>query len=613
MTSRIPAILVLLAAALLAGCAGRAWREARDADTIQAYHAFLREYPDASHAREARARLELVRIRKRPTRDRYEAFREEFGTADLLAELRPHVEEAYFLHARAVGTPAAYREFLDDFPDGTFAARARGNAEYLERAGFEGDTEALSSFVAAHPESDFAAEAERSVATLLARGETRFERVGLMVDVSARTPGRERLVRVFVERARTTYAAVGLHLVAIPRVEAAGEAGVDAVLEIAHDESETGSQMEGGTFTEPGIVATTRVVLRRMGEREPIWADAFEYRAPLSARRDDVSILFGPGSHSSYWAELGGEFFVPVAQWSTQRALREPWPFQRPPVAVEVAGKRAIVLFGDGDFELLDLGDPAQPVRLGTYRRPRDLATFDGVVTDGTRVVVFGPDGAEIVALDGETARREVAFGRDTIGSVVDVANLDGTWVAATNRGLVRLGRSPEDTQVLIPRPIAGMARAAGGRVIFADGISLYTATLPQLKAGRVESELRLGRGFNPTRVRIHGEGDSAVVLGARDAVWVDLESRQPRLRSRIGGSESGRVRDAAVMGGRLFLLGHRGLQVADSAGERIVDSVDVEARERIGVSGRHLVMIGERSLQVVDATPFVAPPPASR
>jgi hypothetical protein len=156
------------------------------------------------------------------------------------------------------------------------------------------------------------------------------------------------------------------------------------------------------------------------------------------------------------------------------------------------------------------------------------------------------------------------------------------------------------------------MAHVSGDRVAFADGVSLYTATWSQLQAGRVGAELRMGRGFNPRSVRAHGDGDSAVVLGARDAIWVDLRANTPRLRSRIGGTESGRVRDAAVVGGRLFLLGPRGLQVADRSGEKIVDSVDVQARTRVDVSGRHLVMIGERSLQVVDATPFLDSAPAS-
>jgi hypothetical protein len=555
----------------------------------------------------------MARVRKRPTREAYEAFSEKFGTPELLAELRPYIEESYFAHARARGSAQAFLDFLEDFPSGRFAARARGNAEYLQKEGFGGDVRALEAFVTEYPESDYAAEADRTVSAIAARGQTRFRRVGLILDVGASIPGRERLMRVFRDRAVAAYTRAGLEIVSLGRIEQAPELALSAVLEIRHDEVERSTQMELGQVTEPGVLASTSVTLRRFGESSPIWADTFEYRAPLSAKREDQSILFGPGSHSSYWAELDGEFFVPVAQWSTQLTARDPWSFSKPAVAVEVAQKRAVVLFGDGDFEVLDLGDPAQPVRLGGYRRPRDLASFAGVTMVGAQVVLFGPDGVEIVVLDGDRTRREAALGRESIGSVNDVVRLGDQWLAATNRGLLLLGATPEDVRVLVPRAILGMARTANDRVIFADGISLYTATLPQLLAGRVESELRMGRGFNPQRVRAHGTGDSAVVLGARDAVWVDLRSAKPRLRSRIGGTESGRVRDAAVVGGRLFLLGPRGLQVADSSGERIIDSVDVQARDRIGVSGHHLVMIGERSLQVVDATPFIAAAPASR
>jgi hypothetical protein len=192
----------------------------------------------------------------------------------------------------------------------------------------------------------------------------------------------------------------------------------------------------------------------------------------------------------------------------------------------------------------------------------------------------------------------------------VNVELIDNQWLAATNRGLLQLGGDAESVRTLVPRPILGMARAPDDRVIFTDGLSLYVASFPLLQAGRVESELRLGRGFNPQRVRVHD--DTAVVLGARDAVWVDLRSSPPRLRSRIGGTESGRILDAAMIGDQLFLIGPRGLQVADPSGERIIDSVDVLARDRIDVAGRHLVMIGEKALQVVDATPFLATAPAA-
>jgi hypothetical protein len=95
--------------------------------------------------------------------------------------------------------------------------------------------------------------------------------------------------------------------------------------------------------------------------------------------------------------------------------------------------------------------------------------------------------------------------------------------------------------------------------------------------------------------------------------LWVDLSRpSQPRIVSRISTTEAGEIEDAVVLGGRLFLLGTRGLQISDRTGERIVDSVDVRTRARLGRSGRHIVMIGGDSLQVVDATPFFASAAAS-
>lgn len=608
MTARF-AVLALLLISLLTGCAGSAWRQAREDDSITAYHRFLRDYPESSFSDEARARLELARIRKKPTREAYDAFQKRFSDPALAAELLPFVEEAFFRHARAVGSPDAYREFLAQFPDGSLAARAEGNLAYVEAAGFAGDVDALAKFATRHPESDYAAEASRSVQSVSQRGRTRFQRVGLVLDVDPSTAGGDRVWRVFRDRVVEAYAKAGLAVVMLDDVGKASEAGLPAVIRIEHVEREAATEIDGARFTEPSIVAQTRVQLQRVGEAEPIWSDVFEYKAPLSARRDDLSILFSPGTQSSYWAELDGQFFIPVAQWSTQLAAREPQALAKPVVAVEVAGDRAVTLFGDGDFQVFDLGDPSQPVPLGVYRRKRDLATFAGVTVEGSRVAIFGPDGLELVLLDGEETRREATFGREKVGSVVAVERLGRGWIAASNRGLLRVADGAAEVQTLVPREIFGLARS-GARLLFTDGLSLYATTLPVLEAGRVESELRLGRGFGPRQIRVHGA--TAVVLGERDAVWVDVRATQPRLLSRIGGNESGRVRDAAVVGNRLFLLGPRGLQVVDAAGERVIDSVDVVARDRLDVAGRHLVMVGQRSLQVVDATPFVATAPAA-
>jgi hypothetical protein len=277
--------------------------------------------------------------------------------------------------------------------------------------------------------------------------------------------------------------------------------------------------------------------------------------------------------------------------------------------AVDVAGTRAVVLFGDGDFQVLDLGDPENLVPVAEYRRNRDLSKFEGVRIQGSHIAVFGPDGIELVALDGEEARRERSWGRDRVGSVVDAEWIDDAWLLATNRGLLRLASNADSVQTLVARPILGMARGPDDRILFTDGTSLFAGTLSMLESGRAE-ELRLGRGFRPERVRARGR--TAVVLGTRDAVHVDVSGPAPRLISRITSKEAGRILDVSMIGSQLFLIGPRGLQVLDAAGERVVDSVDVDARRRVESEGRHLVAIGDKLLQVVDATPFLAPTPAA-
>ena len=197
--------------------------------------------------------------------------------------------------------------------------------------------------------------------------------------------------------------------------------------------------------------------------------------------------------------------------------------FSKPAIAVDVAGTRAVVVFGDGDFQVFDLSDPANLVMVAEYRRDRDLARFEGVRIEGANVAVFGSDGIELVRLDGEDARRERAWGRDRVGSVVDAESIDGEWLLATNRGLLQLDSDSDQVRTLIARPILGMARGSDDRIVFTDGISLFVASLPTLQSGRVEEELHLGRGFHPQRVRASGQ--TAVVLGARDAAWVDLRS----------------------------------------------------------------------------------------
>ena len=588
-----------------AACAHRDWRRALAEDTASGYSQFLREHPGSGYAPDARAHLALVRLRSRPTRGGFEAFSKEFGDSGLVDGARPYVEAAFFDQARALGSPEAYESFLADFGGGTFAARARGNAEYLRNRGFDGDPAPLSKFAADYPDSDFAAEAKRSVASLGGRAAHALGRTGLIVDVDPATPGADRLRRVFAERAVAFYRGAGLELVSMGSGSSAGSRAVGAVLRIAHREGPAQARLEQSTVSQSSLLAETEVTLRRSGDENPVWQGTFTHRAPLSAKPGDESILFDAAATTTYWAR----FFVPIASWQTREAVRDAHEFTTPPVAVDAAEGRAVVLFPDGSFELLDIADPAQPALLGEYRRARDLARFEGIALIGPRVAVFGQDGLELVSLAGGAPTRERAWPRDQIGSPTSVVDTGTGLALAGKRGLLWITDAAPTPRILVAREILGLARA-GEHLLFTDGSTLYIATPSQLAAGRVASELKVGDAFAPRRVRVNGS--RAVIVGERGVVSVDIsDPNHPAVRSRLDVNEVGDVRDAQSVSGHLFLLGDRGLQVADRSGERVSDFVDVTASRQLVVEGRHLVLIGDRELQVVDATPFVAAVPA--
>jgi len=593
-------LLVLVGVA----CAHSDWRRALDQDTASAYHQFLREHPRSGHALEARARLELVRLRARPTLEGFRSFSEKFGDTGLVEELRPHVESAFFDQARRLGTPAAYEAFLEDFDRGAFAARAAGNVEFLRERGFGGDPARLADFAARHPESDFAPEAVRSVDSLRQRAEHAFLRTRLDVDVDPATPGADRLRRVYAERAIERFRTAGRVLV--PMADSSPSQGFDSVLRIAHREGPTRADLKHGTMAESGILAETDVALVRVGDDSPIWQDTFTFLAPSSTRKADESILFQAAAVDAYWAR----FFVPVATWQTRGALRNVRELSSPPVAVDAADGRAVVLFSDGSFQVLDLANPTAPAVLAEYRRPRDLARFEGVALIDDRVAVFGQDGLEIVAQDASGWKRERVWPRERIGSPTAlVATRNGLALAGT-RGLSWIENGSDDVRILVPRQIAALGRA-GEHLLFTDGATLYAATPSQLAAGRVASELRFGSGFAPQNIRV--DGARAIVIGARGVVSVDVsDPTRPAVKSRFEMAEVGDIRDAVHVSNQIFLLGDRGLQVVDRSGERVVESLDVSARQQLAVGGRHLVLIGARTLEVVDSTPFVVSTPAA-
>jgi len=590
-----------LALALVSGCAGSRFEAARRLDTASAYHRFVVEYPDSRYSEEAKQRIDLARLRSQPSFEGYEAFVRAWPASPLLPEVRTIVGEPVFARTRARGSVEAYAEFLSEFSDGNLAARAQGNRAYIEARGFAGEPAALARFAEEHPESDFAAEAARTAAVVAARSRTAFRTVALSLEVTASTPEPERLARVFAERATQTLAQAGVRVVASTERE---DAPVHLV--IRHHEGQIETQVDGGGIAERGYVAETAVTLRDAGQ-QPIWRRTTRFRPPAPPAGSDSSLILDVGAQG-YWTA----FFVPVATWNTREAVRTALPLGEPAVGIETHGSRAFVLLGDGSFRVFDLADPENPWPLAEYRRPRDFKHFSDLRVFGNRVVVFGDDGAEIVALGPQGPRYVRSYDRGSFGTLTSVEAIGGQLVAAGRRGLMVLPeREGVAAEVLVPREIVGLV-AVGGRLVFSDGRSVYLTTLPLMREGRVEAQLDLVAGMRAIGLRRAGE--RVALLSERGALWLDVSKpAQLRVVGRIERAHAGVLDDVAALGDRAFAVGPRGLQLLDPRGGRVLESADVLARGRLAALGRHLVLVGDEWLQVVDATPFLlTSPPAS-
>ncbi len=595
--SRIALIASLALVAGSLGCAGSAWERALETDTPQAYHQYIRKHPDSRYVPDAKERIAFHKVKRRPSLQRYETFRSAHPESALLDELRLLIEPKAFDRARAAGTPDAYRAFAEEFPGGSFATRAEGNATYLEANGFAGQPDALRSFASEHPESDFAAEAERSVKALEVRAGTDFSRVGLVINISPSTPEEKRLVKAFSERAIDIYEDSGVELVQIPEIAPPG--APDVRLTIEHSEQLEKAAVSAGNVSKAGAVARTIVTLKRGPEEKPIFERSFELRLPAHQRIPNASMLLASKEAKLYW----DDFFVPVASWQSSAAVRPPLELDKKVSAVDAVLGRAVVLHADGDFQLLGLADPQKPVVLARYDRQSKLESFDGVKIVGDKIMLFGPDGLEIVGFTGQGATVLASHSRGEVGSVAAVVPAEAGLLLASSMGLLLTEADGSNPQRVMRRIAHGLD-AAGNTLVFTDGESIFVSTLAMLRQNRVVAQLRLGREFKPGRVRVID--NAAMVMGHGGTLLIDLsDPNKPRVVSKLARRKSGQVEDAVRIGRQIFLLGARGVQVLDGRGKRVVEVVDVQPRQRAARVGRHLVVVGDKSVQVVDGLPF--------
>lgn len=449
-------VSLLCALVFTGGCVGSAWKQTVREDTPAAYYRFMRDHSDSKYVDDARERLEFHKLKRSPSLAGFEKFRKEYPNSQLVAELHPALEKPAFEAARSQGTVQAYRDFLDSFPRGDFSARARGNALYIEAAGFGGDAKALGDFASEHPSSDFAPEAERTAASAMASPEERLA-----------------------------------------------------------------------------------LAIRPMIELEGRVAD------------------------------------------------------------VDGAGERVVVLFENGDFDLLSLADPAKPIQLAKYRRGENFKRWSGVQILGDRIAIYGEEGLELVQFTPNGPAAERTWSRGEIGRVLAMAPMGEQIMIGGAKGMLLLDPASGEIRRVMRRVVTGTA-SVGDSLVFADGESVYISNLALLAEGRVIAQMKLGRTFGPNQVTVHDQ--TAMVTGPGGALIIDVRNPQaPKALAKVASLQVGEVTDAARVRGRTFLIGERGTLLLDRSLTRVEQVFDIAPRERLSVMGRHLVAAGSDGVQLVD------------
>lgn len=604
MQNRIPAsvlrrsLRITLLASLwtLAGCVGGAWNRAVDEDTPAAYYRFLREHAESKYAAQARERLEYHKLLANPSIAGFEAFRKKHPTSNLLAELKPSLEAPAFELARARGTSGAYREFLSEFPSGKLAARAIGNATYLEEHAYFGDPVRLADFAQIHPESDFAPEAQRTAETVDAHQSAGFDRLGLRFAIDPSTAEARRVRQTLEQRIHELAMRAGIQLVVLPDRPVRG--GPDVVLEVSHREEPVVEPAQKGKLVQPAMLGITRLVLRATSTGSVISERTFEIRVDDKQHVTGTSVLFS-GAAPRYWQD----FFVPFARWNNERTVRPALDLARPVVDVVGMGDRTVVLYEDGDLELFDLADPHAPVKLAGYDRGENFKKWSGVRVMGDRVAIFGEEGLELIRFDQGRPMRERTWTRGEIGRVLGLAAVGKELVIVGAKGMQVIDLESGTIRRAMRRVIQGIG-AAGQALVFADGESIYVSNLDLLVDERVIAQLKLGKTFGPNHVRVIDR--TAIVTGPGGAMVIDVSTAErPRVVGKLFSREIGEVVDATQVDGRIYLVGQRGLQVLNRKLDGVEETVDVGARTRVSALGRHLVTADGGGLQVVDASPW--------
>ena len=133
-------IAVLMAVAILSGCAGMAFKHAAETNTVAAYKEFLAEHGDSDKAPEAKRRIDALYFKQAEaagTIAAYEAYVQQRSDSELVPEAKRRIEqlrdEADWSAAQKSDTIEAYHGYVDRHPGSPRAQEATTRAELMEK------------------------------------------------------------------------------------------------------------------------------------------------------------------------------------------------------------------------------------------------------------------------------------------------------------------------------------------------------------------------------------------------------------------------------------------------------------------------------------------------
>jgi hypothetical protein len=595
--------LIALATFCGSGCMETSWAAARRSDTVAAYNQFIRDHPDSQFIDSARERMDYLRVRTFQTVEVYEEFERRHPKSELLPELKATVEPLFFERARTANTPRAYAEFLTLYPDGKLRPKAEGNEYYVQTVLRDPKPEALRSFVSQYPESDFVAEAQRTLDLIDVRGKSAIRTLGVKVDIAPNVSQPERVARGFTSLIGQAYRARGVQ-VKVLRADQIPGPDLDAWVSVDYREAPA-----PGALGATSLFSYCRIRLQHRDFEEPIWDRSFDAPADHLVKgafgRDKT--VFGNAKYS-FWEH----FFVPVSTWASSRARVGELRYTEPVQSLHVFGDRGALLLERGGVDFLDVSAPGDVKILERYRREADLADWRGIrMLRDDLAITFGNDGAELIRRSDQQATRLARWEGGEVGAVRSATLYDtSTLLIAGSRGLfaVRMNRTPLTPQRLLDGEI--VALEAQGQFLFVIRTDRVEVALPKhLMMHITARRIPLGKGFRAERAS--RAGDRIFVFGNDSVVEVSIaEPTRPAVVSRIEHGSLGSIADMTSDVRHRYLLGERGLQVVDRLSvsddpQDVQDYIQVEADATLAMKGRFALAVGQSSLEVFDMAPY--------